>query len=117
VNLEAFIAREREVNDMLEHQGATAQAVRGTRLLDALEEELARIDDTLTVEEAAHLAGVSPETVRRAVRRGAIRDLRTNPKGTMRIPRSAVEFLRGRSRTKRSKGGYDPIAHARRLIG
>lgn len=56
-------------------------------------------DELLTVEEAHRLTGASCETIRRAVRAGSIVDLRTNPRGKMRIRKCDLRFLEGKARS------------------
>lgn len=117
--LEEVLAEFRQEADVLREWGATCQAELIERCASRIEESLlVSPEETISVEEAARLAEVSPETVRRAVRRLDIPDLRTKPKGAMRIRRADVDFLRGKRRAKHEthRAGYDPIAHARELL-
>ena len=59
-------------------QAATAREVLLQKLVAAAQGHL---DDELTVEEAAALLGRHPETIRRAVRKGALPDGRANAAG------------------------------------
>jgi len=49
-----------------------------------------RTDDHLSVREAAHVCGVSPRTIRRAIFEGSLPAVRIREGGVLRIPRSAV---------------------------
>lgn len=68
-------------------------------------------NQTLIENGASHAAAARvakhPETIRRAVRNGALPDDRSKPRGRMHIRRGDLELLAG-PRTK----GYDPIADA-----
>lgn len=82
-------------------------------LEDAL---VAAKEETITVSEAARMASVSEETVRRAVRQGTICDLREAGKGPMLIPMSAVGFLQGKSRGRApARNSFDAADFARSI--
>ena len=118
--LQLVLDRAREENIILERNGATVAATARAALLADIAEALASpAGEMLTVEEAAHAAGVSIETVRRAVRNGELPDYRSNPRGTIRIRAEDIPFLKGKARVKASDSpatGYDPAAHARALL-
>ena len=96
----------------------TVEAIREMLEADAQAAGSAVEHRTVLVSEAASLAGVSEETVRRAVRSGEIEDSRPHGRGTIRVRLADVERLKGKARAKRDQGseGYDPQAHARRLL-
>ena len=106
--LVTFVSKAREENQTLTENGAShaaaARVALLNRLIAAAQEHL---DGEITVEEAAALTGKHPETIRRAVRNGALPDDRAKPRGRMHIRRGDLELLAG-PRTK----GYDPIADA-----
>ena len=109
--LRAFIDRARLFNEELVLNGATEQAKARGRLLQQLEELLAaEAEQTYTVEEAAELTGAHPETIRRMVREGEIEDHRSTPGGTIRVPGSALDLIRGKVRKR-------PAASATRDTG
>jgi excisionase family DNA binding protein len=85
-------------------QAVTAREALLQRLIGAAQQYL---EGEITVEEAAALTGKHPETIRRAVRKGALPDDRAKPRGRMHIRRGDLELLAG----PRAKG-YDPIADA-----
>jgi excisionase family DNA binding protein len=97
--------------------GAVAQAEAIERCISDLEAALVAPEDRVSVEEAAALAGVSSETVRREVRRGRIDGGRSTKGGRMHIRRSDLDYLKGKARLRgEGAGSYDPAQHARRLI-
>ena len=106
--LVTFVTKARAENQTLIENGAghaaAARVALLNRLITAAQEHL---DGEITVEEAAAMTGKHPETIRRAVRKGALPDDRSKPRGRMRIRRGDLELLAG-PRTK----GYDPIADA-----
>jgi excisionase family DNA binding protein len=106
--LVTFVSKAREENQTLIENGAghaaAAPVALLNRLIAAAQEHL---DGEVSVEEAAALLGKHPETIRRAVRNGALPDDRPQARGRMRIRRGDLELLAG-PRTK----GYDPIADA-----
>ncbi len=85
-------------------QAATARAALIQKLLAAA---TAWLDAEIDVTQAAHEKGICEETVRRALRRGTIPDLRPTGKGRHKIRRSDLERLAAPSRDS-----YDPIADA-----
>jgi excisionase family DNA binding protein len=106
--LVTFVSRAREENQMLIENGAGHAAAARLALLNRLVVAAQEyVDSEVTVEEAATLLGKHPETIRRAIRKGALPDDRTQPRGRMHIRRGDLELLAG-PRTK----GYDPIADA-----
>jgi hypothetical protein len=116
--LAAFIACAREDNEVLERNGAASQAKARGALLTDLEDLLGAEEATFTVDEVNKF-GPAKETIRRAVRNGEIPDLRHAGRGPMRIRERDVEYLKGKARGSRRKappGGYDPAAHAKKLL-
>lgn len=85
-------------------QAVTAREALLQKLIIAAQQYL---DGEITVEEAAAILGRHPETVRRAVRKGALPDGRSKPRGHLRIRRGDLENL-AHPRT----GTYDPDADA-----
>lgn len=106
--LVTFIREAERENQTLIENGAAQQATaRGSllhRLIDAAE---AHLNSELNVEQAASLLGKHPETIRRAVRKGALPDGRSNPRGNHRIRRRDLEALAGHSSAR-----YDPDTDA-----
>jgi excisionase family DNA binding protein len=106
--LATFVSQALRDNQTLIENGASEAAAARvallSRLLTAAQEYL---DGEITVEEAAALLHKHPETIRRAVRKGAMPDDRPKPRGRMHIRRGDLELL-ARPRTT----GYDPIADA-----
>jgi excisionase family DNA binding protein len=96
----------------------TVEAIREMLEAEAQEAASAVEHRTVLVSEAASLADVSEETVRRAVRSGEIEDSRPRRRGVIRVRLADVERLKGKARAKRDRHGkaYDPEAHARRLL-
>lgn len=121
--LEEFIDSARAQNALLRKNGAEHLARAREALLEDLVSAAVRAEEeTLTVEEAAAYAGVHEETVRRAVRRGEILDLRdSRQKGSpIRVRKSDVEQLKGKRRRKNvdkhSVIRYDAAAHLREIL-
>ena len=85
-------------------QAVTAREALLHKLVTAAE---AYLDGQLTVEAAAVILGRHPETIRRAVRKGALPDGRSTPRGRHRIRRGDLDRLAGH----RGKS-YDPNADA-----
>jgi hypothetical protein len=106
--LATFVAQARAENQTLlengAEQAATAREALLQRLIAAAQQYL---DGEVTVEQAAALLGKHPETIRRAVRKGALPDDRSRPHGRIHIRRGDLELLAG-PQTK----GYDPVADA-----
>jgi excisionase family DNA binding protein len=106
--LTAFVQEAERENKTLIENGAeqvvTARVALLRRLMGAAQVHL---DSELSVEQAAILLGKHPETIRRAVRKGALPDGRSNPRGNHRIRRRDLDALAGHS-----SGTYDPDADA-----
>ncbi len=106
--LVAFVDEALRENRTLAENGAgqavTAREALLQRLVAACQRYLNR---EITVEEAAAVLGRHPETIRRAVRRGALPDGRTKPRGRHRIRRGDLEML-----AAPDPGRYDPHADA-----
>lgn len=113
--LENFIEAARASNKLLRDSGAETVAEARERLirhlLDAYQEWG---NGTVSVAEAAQLTGACEETVRRAVREGRLTDLRDNPRGHIRVKRSELGLLNGRTqrRHRERNGTYNPVADA-----
>ncbi len=106
--LVAFVDEALRENRTLAENGAghavTAREALLQKLIAAAQQYL---DGEITVEEAATILGRHPETIRRAVRTGALPDGRTKARGRHRIRRGDLEALAApNSRT------YDPNADA-----
>ena len=86
---------------------AQAAQARETLLRGLLAAAQHYLNGEITVEEAAHLLGKHPETIRRAVRKGALPDGRTNPRGHLRIRRGDLQALAAPAPAR-----YDPVADA-----
>ncbi|NOT08476.1 MAG: helix-turn-helix domain-containing protein [Gemmatimonadales bacterium] len=103
-----FVNESIKENETLTENGAesavTARIALLSRLISAAQTYL---NAELNIDQAAELAGCHPETVRRAVRTGAIPDLRKNPRGHHRIRRGDLDKLVGHR-----LGRYDPGADA-----
>lgn len=106
--LVAFVEEALRENLTLAENGA-AQAVtaREALLQKLVTAARAYLDGQITVEEAAVILGRHPETIRRAVRRGALPDGRSKPRGRLRIRRGDLDALAAPSSSK-----YDPNADA-----
>ncbi len=106
--LVAFVDEALRENRTLAENGAgqavTAREVLLQKLVAAAQ---AYLDGQLTVEEAAAVLGRHPETIRRAVRKGALPDGRATPRGRHRIRRGDLDRLAA----PRSVA-YDPNADA-----
>jgi len=97
----------RENRTLAENGAGQAVTAREALLQKLIAAAQAYLDVQLTVEEAAAVVGKHPETIRRAVRTGALPDGRANPRGRHRIRRGDLDRLaapRGRA--------YDPNADA-----
>ncbi len=97
----------RENQTLAENGAAQAAQARETLLRGLLAAAQHYLSGEITVEEAAHLLGKHPETIRRAVRKGALPDGRTNPRGHLRIRRGDLQALAAPAPAR-----YDPIADA-----
>lgn len=106
--LVAFVDEALRENRTLAENGAgQAVTAREALLQKLIAAAQAYLDGQLTVEEAAAILGRHPETIRRAVRNGALPDARANPRGRHRIRRGDLDRLAA------SKGkAYDPHADA-----
>ncbi len=104
----AFISQAIRENVTLTENGATQAVVaRLALLLRLVESARVYLDTEVTVEEAAALLHRHPETIRRAVRSGAIPDERSTRRGHHRIRRRDLNRLAApHSRS------YDPQADA-----
>jgi excisionase family DNA binding protein len=106
--LVAFVEQAQHENLTLAENGAAqAFVARETLLRRLLVAVRAHLDDEITVEEAAGLLGKHPETIRRAIRKGALPDDRSKRQGRMRIRRGDLEQLAGPQGRE-----YDPVADA-----
>lgn len=106
--LVAFVDEALRENRTLAENGAgqavTAREALLQKLIAAAQQYL---DGKITVEEAAAILGRHPETIRRAVRSGALPDGRTKPRGRLRIRRGDLDAL-----AAPDPGRYDPNADA-----
>jgi excisionase family DNA binding protein len=106
--LVAFVDEALRENQTLAENGAgqavTAREALLQKLIAAAQQYL---DGEITVEEAAAILGRHPETIRRAVRTGALPDGRTKPRGRHRIRRGDLDAL-----AAPDPGRYDPNADA-----
>jgi len=96
-----------ENQTLLENGAAHAAAARGALLHKLIAAAQQYLDGELTVGEAAALLNKHPETIRRAVRKGAIPDSRSTPRGHLRIRRGDLATLAGDPTDR-----YDPVADA-----
>ena len=106
--LVAFVEQALLENRTLAENGAsqavTAREALLQKLIAAAQQYL---DGEITVEEAAAILGRHPETIRRAVRNGALPGGRAKPRGRLRIRRGDLDRLAAPNR-----GRYDPNADA-----
>jgi excisionase family DNA binding protein len=106
--LSTFISEAVAENQTLIENGAAHAAAARRALLNKLISAAQQyLDGELTVAEAASLLGKHPETIRRAVRNGAIPDSRATPRGHLRIRRGDLATLAGDQADR-----YDPVADA-----
>jgi excisionase family DNA binding protein len=106
--LVAFVDEALRENRTLAENGAgQAVTAREALLQKLIAAAQAYLDGQLTVEEAAAVLGRHPETIRRAVRNGALPDGRANPRGRHRIRRGDLDQL-----AAPKSGPYDPHADA-----
>ncbi|HEX7117358.1 MAG TPA: hypothetical protein VF212_01125 [Longimicrobiales bacterium] len=108
--LDEFVSKARAENALLRKNGAAAQAdARDALLDDLLLAHQSRENETVSVEEAALLAQVNPETVRRAVRRKLVEDARPNPErgSPILIRKKDIPVLTGLRRKKMQKTCVD----------
>src|SRR5688572_14939998 len=79
---------------VLRASGANAcAAARDAVVRTLLDAARAWLDETIAVPEATRLSGTCAETVRRAIRSGALPDLRSSPRANHRTRRGAVLAL------------------------
>jgi excisionase family DNA binding protein len=106
--VDAFVREATLENETLAENGArqavTARVALLQKLLGAANRHL---DAEVDVPAAARLLGCHPETVRRAIRAGALPDRRTSPRGHHHIRRRDLDRLAASSHP-----AYDPIADA-----
>jgi excisionase family DNA binding protein len=106
--LVAFVKEAERENQTLTENGASqATQARETLLQKLLAAAEFYLNGEISVEEAAQLLGKHPETIRRAVRKGALPDSRTNPRGHLRIRRGDLQALAAPAPAR-----YDPVADA-----
>lgn len=106
--LVAFLRDAIRENDTLVENGARHAAVARAALLNRLIQAATAYQETeLDIDQAAKLTGRHPETIRRAVRSGALPDLRSNPRGHHRVRRADLDRL-----ARPRSGPYDPKADA-----
>lgn len=106
--LATFVSEAARENQTLIENGAAHAAAARVALLNRLIAAAQQyLDSELTVGEAAALLGKHPETIRRAVRKGAIPDGRSSPRGHLRIRRGDLATLAGDQADR-----YDPVADA-----
>jgi hypothetical protein len=90
--LAAFVLEAQRDTEALRENGAGQAAAARTALLrKMLVAARAYFDAELDAGEAAHEAGRCEETIRRAVREGAIPDRRANPRGRHKIRRGDLQ--------------------------
>lgn len=102
--LKKFIAEERAWDATLASSTAGCSLAARAKLFDALEAALLTAEarpETVSVEEAAALTGVNPETARRAVRRKELTDLRGSPRQTIRILKNELPLLAAKRRARK----------------
>jgi len=106
--LVTFVSKATEENQTLIENGASHAAAARVALLNKLVAAAQEhLDGEITIEEAAALTGRHPETIRRAVRNGALPDGRTKARGRHRIRRGDLDAL-----AAPHPGRYDPSADA-----
>jgi hypothetical protein len=106
--LARFVREAAQETDTLRENGAEQAAAARTGLLKKLVSAAqAYLDAELDAGEAAREAGRCEETIRRAVRNGAIPDRRANPRARHKIRRGDLQML-----ATPSGRAYDPDADA-----
>ena len=106
--LAAFVLEaQRETNTLRENGAEQAAAARAAVLRKLVAAAQAYFDAELDAGEAALETGRCEETIRRAVREGAIPDRRANPKGRHRVRRGDLHKL-----ATPPTHAYDPDADA-----
>lgn len=106
--LVAFLRDAIQENDTLVENGARHAAVARAALLNRLIQAATAYQEAeLDIDQAAKITGRHPETIRRAVRSGALPDLRSNPRGHHKVRRADLDRL-----ARPKPGPYDPKADA-----
>ncbi len=106
--LATFIDQARAENQTLLENGAGHAVAARVALLNRLIQAAKQYQDTeVTVGEASSILGRHPETIRRAVRSGALPGGRTKPGGRMHIRRGDLDAL-----AAPNPGAYDPNTDA-----
>ena len=106
--LRAFVQEAVAETATLRENGAgQAATARSAVIQKLLATATAWLDAEIDVTQAARERGVCEETVRRALRRGTIPDLRPTRKGRHKVRRRDLERLAGPT-----SGSYDPVADA-----
>jgi len=109
--LAAFVVEAQRETDTLWDNGAEQAAAARTALLKKLlVTAQAWLDAKLDAHVAAHETGRCEETIRRAVREGAILDRRANPRGRHKIRRGDLQKLAAPATQP-----YDPTADAQSI--
>ncbi len=109
--LAAFVREALQETDTLRENGAKqAAAARAALLRKLLGAAHAWLDTELDPHEAAQETGRCEETIRRAVRAGAIPDRRANPRGRHRIRRGDLQTV-----AAPESRPYDPTADAQSI--
>ena len=109
--LAAFVREALQETDTLRENGAEqAAAARAALLRKLLGAAHAWLDAELDAHEAAQETGRCEETIRRAVRAGAIPDRRANPRGRHRIRRGDLQTV-----AAPESRPYDPTADAQSI--
>lgn len=104
-----WIRETRTETDLLLLNGAAAQAKARSRLLGQFVASAREwLESEVGIVEAAATMGRCEETIRRAVRSGALPDRRMDGRGHHRVRRGDLARLRG---------AYDPVSDAVRLMG
>lgn len=102
--LERVIENAREENEILRKMGIVDVVRAREALLKDIERAWSEAqEETVTIDVAAKLCAVHPETIRRAIRDGRIQDVRENPApgSPIRVRRKDLQILRGLSRKKK----------------
>jgi hypothetical protein len=103
-----FVRSAAAESEVLRLNGAGQAATARDRLIRQLLEAARRhYDEPIDVLVAAELTGRSPETIRRAVRKGAVTDLRPDGRGRHKLRRGDLPHI-----ARPSRDGYDPTTDA-----
>lgn len=109
--LVAFLLEAQRETEILQENGAEEAAAARTALVKRLQDAAhAYLDAELDAGQAAKETGRCEETIRRAVREGAIPDRRTNPRARHRIRRGDLQKLAAPETRP-----YDPTADAQSI--